>query len=97
MNSGALERGTAVIKNLVAPTAPAAAAQGAQVQASAEQQAAARQFLAKAGLDLGGGQEVTIHAHVNLDGEKVAHGIAKAKRSRDSGSFHAVPAGEGVF
>lgn len=99
VNSGAIDRGTKVVKDLVSPTAPAVASQNVQIKASAEQQAAAQQALKSMGLDLTGfsGGDVVVHSHVHMDGEKVAEGISKAKRSRDSRSFHSVPAGEGAF
>jgi hypothetical protein len=98
VNSGAIERGTKVVKDLVSPTAPAVADRQA---ASISQTAALSKFASQWGkptndlsfLD----KEITVHTHVNLDGEKLAHGISKAKRSSDSRSFHPVPAGEGAF
>jgi hypothetical protein len=42
-------------------------------------------------------QEVHVTVHSILDGEKVGEGIAKAKRSSDGRSFHAVAAHGGAF
>jgi len=44
-----------------------------------------------------GPQDLHVTVHSVLDGEKVGEGIAKAKRSSDGRSFHAVAAHGGAF
>jgi TP901 family phage tail tape measure protein len=86
--------GTSVLKSVVTgPSAPASVA--AQVATGAV--VAHAVSASAAGAKDSGPQEVHVHSHVTLDGEKVGEGIAKAKRSSDGRSFHAVAAHGGAF
>ncbi len=91
MNSGAVERGTSVIKNLVSPSAVAVAATNSQNQAADIR--AAKFGGGVASPAAAGDQHVHVSVPLIVDGEKLAHAHATAKRSRDSRAYHAVPAG----
>lgn len=91
--TGNIKFGANELKSVVqGEPSPAKAAQEGQAKASASA------FAALTGGEAGRAEE-THHTHVSLhvDGEKLAHAHAKAKRSAGARSFTSVPAEEGSF
>jgi hypothetical protein len=98
VNSGAIERGAGVLKDMVPASAPAVAA-----MPDAATQKAAQDVLRQMGLGFLGDlkdrtdKDLNITTHVHLDGEKIATAMGKAKRAGDARSYTPVPAAGGAF